>query len=66
MKLTVNGETRDFPDGATLSTVVAELTPATRGIAVAVNANVVPRGSWPSTGLRADDRIEVLTAVQGG
>lgn len=66
MNLIVNGELRDFADGATLCAVVAELTPATQGIAVAVNANVVPRGEWHSTALRSDDRIEVLTAVQGG
>jgi sulfur carrier protein len=66
MRLVVNGEPRDFSDGATLSAVVAELTQAPQGIAVAVNADVIPRGAWELTGLRTGDRIEVLTAVQGG
>jgi len=66
MRLVVNGEPRDFFDGATLSAVVAELTQARQGIAVAVNADVIPRGAWQSTALRTGDRIEVLTAVQGG
>jgi sulfur carrier protein len=66
MRLVVNGEPRDFSDGATLSAIVAELTQARQGIAVAVNADVIPRGAWESTDLRTGDRIEVLTAVQGG
>jgi sulfur carrier protein len=66
MRLVVNGEPRDFSDGATLSAVVGEITQASQGIAVAVNADVIPRGAWESTGLRTGDRIEVLTAVQGG
>jgi sulfur carrier protein len=37
-----------------------------RGIAVAVNGAVVPRGEWSATALRPGDAVEVLTAVQGG
>ena len=37
-----------------------------RGIAVAVNQEVVPRREWASTPLRPGDRIEIITAVQGG
>jgi sulfur carrier protein len=67
MRLTVNGQHRDLDDGATVSDVVNALAPdAVRGIAVAVNAEVVPRTRWPQTVLRADDSVEVLTAVQGG
>jgi sulfur carrier protein len=66
MKLIVNGEPRDQSDGATLADVVAQLTVAPSGVAVAVNGVVVPRGSWSATTLSDDDRVEVLTAVQGG
>lgn len=37
-----------------------------RGVAVAVDAEVVPRPEWPTFVLGADARVEVLTAVQGG
>ena len=37
-----------------------------RGVAVAVDAEVVPRPEWPTFLLGADARVEVLTAVQGG
>jgi sulfur carrier protein len=36
------------------------------GVAAAVNGEVVPRSSWAGTVLRDGDRVEVVTAVQGG
>ncbi|MFD6417458.1 sulfur carrier protein ThiS [Streptomyces sp. NPDC060194] len=64
--ITVNGESREIAAGTTLDTLVAGLTRAARGVAAAVNEDVVPRGQWPGTTLAAGDRVEVLTAVQGG
>lgn len=66
MNLTVNGAPRHVPDGTTLAEVVAELTEAPAGVAAAVNEAVVPRGAWPGTALAEADRVEILTAVQGG
>ncbi|GHG71980.1 sulfur carrier protein ThiS [Streptomyces griseocarneus] len=64
--ISVNGEHRDVPAGTTLDGLVASLTTAHGGVAAAVNEAVVPRGRWPHTPLAAGDRVEVLTAVQGG
>ncbi|WP_052849373.1 sulfur carrier protein ThiS [Streptomyces avicenniae] len=64
--LWVNGRERVRPAGTTLAALVAELSRAPSGIAAAVNESVVPRGRWPLTALADGDRIEVLTAVQGG
>ncbi|MDH6139123.1 sulfur carrier protein [Kitasatospora sp. GP30] len=64
--LTVNGEPREVSDLATLAELVAELSTAPTGVAAAVNETVVPRGAWPGTRLAAGDRVEILTAVQGG
>lgn len=66
MTVSVNGEPRELPGGTTLDLLVAELTPARSGVAAAVNEQVVPRGQWPATPLGDGDRVEVLTAVQGG
>jgi sulfur carrier protein len=67
MRLTVNGHDRDIAPGATVAELVEEVAPAAaRGIAVAVNAEVVPRTRWVDTPLRAEDTVEILTAVQGG
>ena len=66
VQVKLNGEPRELPDGATVAGAVAELTNLARGVAAAVNGDVVPRGSWASTVLRDGDQIEVVTAVQGG
>ena len=62
----LNGELRDLAAGATVADAVAALTAAAAGIAVAVNEDVVPRSRWAEQVLAQGDRVEVLTAVQGG
>jgi sulfur carrier protein len=64
----VNGSTTDIEDGATVSDLLGRLdVPAeARGVAVAVDAEVVPRGAWATTALRPGAEVEVLTAIQGG
>lgn len=66
MELTVNGVSRPVPDGVTVAELVRLVTAEQRGVAVAVNGEVVPRTGWPATGLRDGDRVEVLSAAQGG
>jgi sulfur carrier protein len=64
----VNGETKQVDSGTTVADLVAEVagTPDARGVAAALNGSVVPRARWSVVQLGEDDRIEVLTAVQGG
>lgn len=64
----VNGRDRTVLEGASVGDVVADLVDdaARTGIAVAVNGEVVRRTAWGATALRAGDRVEVVTAVQGG
>lgn len=66
MDVTVNGNPRQLTGGSTVADLVAELTAAHRGVAVAVNGEVVPRAGWPAARLRDGDRVEVLSAAQGG
>ncbi|WP_067176226.1 sulfur carrier protein ThiS [Microtetraspora niveoalba] len=66
MKVTINGDAGELPEGATVAHAVQSLTAMTSGVAVAVNDVVVSRGAWESTSLSENDRVEVLTAVQGG
>ncbi|MFE1560348.1 sulfur carrier protein ThiS [Streptomyces sp. NPDC058734] len=66
MTISVNGEPREIAAGTTLDAVVATLTTAPSGVAAALNETVVPRGQWPATLVDEGDRIEILTAVQGG
>ncbi|GAA1418090.1 hypothetical protein GCM10009601_13160 [Streptomyces thermospinosisporus] len=66
LTVSVNGETREVAPGTRLDAVVASLTAAPSGVAAALNETVVPRAQWASTPLSEGDRVEVLTAVQGG
>jgi sulfur carrier protein len=68
VNLVLNGERRELPDGATLpDAIAASGAPADRrGLAVAVDGEVVPRGEWDATTLQDGAAVEVLQAVQGG
>ena len=69
MKVRLNGEERSVDSATTVADAVALLTsgPAgVRGIAVALNGEVVARSQWNEVRLSADDRVEVLRAVGGG
>lgn len=66
MNVLVNGEARELAAGTTLDAVVTALAAAPSGVAAAVNETVVPRGDWAGTRLGEGDRVEILTAVQGG
>ena len=68
VQITVNGDRYELPSGATVASVVASLdnAPDGRGIAVAVEGEVIPRAQWPSTELRDGASLEVVVAVQGG
>ncbi|WP_418956594.1 sulfur carrier protein ThiS [Streptomyces tritici] len=66
MNVSVNGEPRALPGPLSLDALVATVTAAPSGVAAAVNEAVVPRSQWPATVLADGDRVEILTAVQGG
>ena len=68
MNLILNGEPEELPEGCTVDEVVARagLFADARGVAVAVDGEVVPRGEWSATELHEGQRLEVLQAVQGG
>jgi sulfur carrier protein len=66
MRLTVNGRGLESVAELSVDALVAELTAARRGVAVAVNGTVVPRSTWAEVPLADGDVVEVLTAAQGG
>lgn len=66
IELVVNGEPRLLEYPATVDTLIEVLSCGRRGVAVAVNSEVVPRSAWAVTRLAAGDTVEVLHAVQGG
>jgi sulfur carrier protein len=64
----INGEHRDLPADATIAVAVREAGAPDdgRGVAVALDGEVVPRGQWDRTPVRDGQQVEVLHAVQGG
>jgi sulfur carrier protein len=68
VSLTVNGDLMVVPNGSTIADVVALLvgTEDAKGIAVAVERDVVPRSAWVTTPAQAGSFIEIVTAAAGG
>ncbi|MDQ0800542.1 sulfur carrier protein ThiS [Arthrobacter sp. SLBN-112] len=78
MNITLNGNPHTVADGASITTLVSQVTGRPLapngqaadgrklGVAVAHNAQVVPRSQWFGTALADGDDIELVTAVQGG
>ena len=66
MTLTINGESRDFPDGLTLAALVAQLGMKQDRVAVELNLEIVPRGNWEATVLKDGDKLEIVHFVGGG
>jgi sulfur carrier protein len=66
--IVLNGERCDLGAGATVAEVLARLglRVDARGVAVAVDGEVVPRAAWDTFAVGEDARVEVLTAMQGG
>ena len=68
MKISINGETREAPDGASVhdALIALGLDPAQKGIAVAMDGEVVFRKDWRTVRLKPESRMEVVRAVAGG
>ncbi|MBO0715096.1 MAG: sulfur carrier protein ThiS [Acidimicrobiales bacterium] len=62
----LNGTKVELAAGSTVAAVVADMGAPPAGRAVAVNGEVVPRSRWAEVVLSPEDRVEVLTAAQGG
>lgn len=66
--LRINGEPREVPAPMALDALLSHLgrDPGLPGVAVAVGDRVVPRSQWPVTEVEDGDRVEIITASQGG
>lgn len=67
MIITVNGDATEVPEGTSLEgLLVRSGHEVKRGLAIACNGEVVPRGRWAEQRVVAGDVVEVLAATQGG
>ena len=68
MTIEVNGERVELDEPSTVAAVVARAGAGgqRRGVAVAVDGEVVPRSAWDNTSLSDGQRVEIVGAIQGG
>ena len=66
MKLQINGEQRDLPDGLTLAALVEHLGMKPDRVAVELNLEIVPRTNWLNIQLKDGDKLEIVHFVGGG
>jgi sulfur carrier protein len=68
MIIELNGQPVELQAGATVADAVIEAGAdgERRGVAVAVDGEVIRRAEWEQTRLRPDQHVEVVRAVQGG
>ena len=64
--ITVNGHPVRLAAGSNIADLMASLNRPARGVAVAVNREVVPRRIWAERALNPGDRIDLVNAIGGG
>ena len=66
MKIRLNGEDLELQDGAVLSDICAKLGIDSKGVAFAIDSEVIPRDEWASTKLAEETDVMMIRAVCGG
>jgi len=66
VNIVVNGESREVPQGLSVTGLLAHLDLAPGRVAVERNLDILPRDQWASTLLAAGDRFEIVHFVGGG
>ena len=66
MTITLNGSRREIAAGTTLDQLIADFSLPERGVALAMNSEVIPRSAWARTLVLPDAQVEVVTASKGG
>ncbi len=66
IKVSVNGEIKELPEGLNIAQMIKALAYQTKGFAVAVNTTFVPIAAYENTIIKEGDKIDILAPVQGG
>jgi len=66
MKITVNGDAREYGDGSAVADVVSDLNLTGKRIAIELNQEILPFDQYTKQLLRSDDKIEIVQAIGGG
>jgi len=66
MQITVNGETLDVAEGASLTALIEQLDLNPKKVAVERNLEIAPKSLYAEIALTEGDRIEIVQFVGGG
>lgn len=66
MEVTLNGETRQLPDGLTVAQLLQDLKIQPERVAVEVNLTVLKRAQLPGVALQPGDQVEIVQLIGGG
>ncbi len=66
ISITVNGENHEVPKDLTIRELLDHLDMKGQQVAVARNADIVPRSEYEATPVASGDRIEIVHAIGGG
>ncbi|MBF8778770.1 sulfur carrier protein ThiS [Pseudomonas fulva] len=66
MRIQLNGEPYEVPDGETVAALLGRLDLTGRRVAVELNMDIVPRSQHPQTLLNDGDQVEIVHAIGGG
>jgi sulfur carrier protein len=66
MQITINGETREIPDGLDVPRLLEHLGIRAERVAIERNLEILPRSAWVATRVASGDRYEIVHLVGGG
>jgi thiamine biosynthesis protein ThiS len=66
MKVTINGERREIPDGLNIIALLEHLGMSSGRVAIERNLDILPRACWQETQVESNDSFEIVHFVGGG
>jgi sulfur carrier protein len=66
MRVLVNGESMEVPEGVSVDGLLAHLKVKREFTAVALNREITPKGEYAATQLKDGDRVEIVRPMGGG
>lgn len=66
MTVTINGDSREIPDGLSVAEMLAHLGITADRVAIERNRDILPRAQWQGTAVAANDSYEIVHFVGGG
>ena len=66
MKIQVNGQEREIPEGMTVTQLLESLTIVPERVVVELNLTILKRAQLPGSVLNTGDQVEIVHFVGGG